>query len=89
MAHDCQNKTGASDEDLAKLMKYNPTGTKEGKCLVACIMQRVRTLDDKGKLNKDSAMRVAMVITNNDPAEMKTAEEVIDACVGIKVSDDV
>lgn len=88
IAQECQGKTGASAEDLANLMQHNPTGTKEGKCLLSCIMEKVDTIDSNGKLNKEGAMHIAMAMTKNDPAEMKIAEEIIDSCVGINVSDD-
>lgn len=88
MAEECQTKTGASANDLATLMNHSAAVTKEGKCLSACIMQKMNSLDSNGKLDKAGSMAVAMIITKNDPAEMKIAEEVIDACVGLKVSDD-
>lgn len=88
MAEECQKKTGASADDLATLMNHSAATTMEGKCLGACIMQKINTLDSNGKLDKAGSMAVAMIITKNDPVEMKIAEEVIDACVGLKVSDD-
>lgn len=88
VAQECQGKTGASAEDLANLIKHKPTGTKEGKCLLSCIMEKVDTQDSNGKLKKEGAMHIAMAMTKNDPAEMKIAEEIIDSCIGISVSDD-
>lgn len=88
IAKDCQGKTGASGEDLANISKHQPTGTKEGQCLLSCIMMSVDTLDGSGKLKKEGAMNIAMAITANDPDQMKIAEEVIDVCVAISVSND-
>lgn len=88
LAKDCQGKTGASAEDLANLIKHNPAGTKEGKCLLSCIMTAVDSLDANGKLKKEGAMNIAMAVTANDPAEMKIAEEMIDICSAISVSSD-
>lgn len=51
-------------------------------------MQKIHTLDEKGKFEKKSAMFIARVLTNNDSDEMKIAEEIIDNCVGISVPDD-
>uniref|UniRef100_T1GN16 Uncharacterized protein n=1 Tax=Megaselia scalaris TaxID=36166 RepID=T1GN16_MEGSC len=53
VAKECQGQTGASDADLANLIKHNPTGTKEGKCMLSCIMTKVDTQDSNGKLKKE------------------------------------
>lgn len=88
MAQDCQRKTGATLWDLANLVQRNPLSTKSGKCLMSCMMQKVYTVDGNGKLVKEGAMLIAYSLTNGDPTEMKIAEEIIDDCVELDVSDD-
>lgn len=88
IAKECQRSIGASDADLADLMNHNPSKSKEGKCMLSCIMKKVDSQDSNGKLKKEGAMNIAMTVTQNDPAEMKIAEEIIDSCVGISVSND-
>ena len=40
------------------------------------------------KLNKEVAMQCTMKLTQNNPEQMKLAEEVINTCVGISVPGD-
>lgn len=38
---DCKVSTGASDNDIAKLMIHAKPSSKEGKCLFSCIMDNI------------------------------------------------
>lgn len=87
-AQACQEKVGASTDDMANLIKKEPPTTKEGKCLIACVWQSVGSLDSNGKFKKEGAMAISKEITNNDPEHMKIAEEIVNSCAGISVSDD-
>lgn len=64
-------------------------GIRENKCLLSCVMQGVSLLDSSGKLIKGTGMAIAMGITNNEPDQMKIAEDIMNSCAGISVSDDV
>lgn len=89
MAQSCQKRTGASFFDMARLMYRLSISSRAGKCLMSCMMQKVFTLDSKGKLMKEGAMSIATFMTDDDPSKMKVAEEIIDDCAVIDVSDDV
>lgn len=89
MAQSCQKKTGASLFDMARLMYRITISSRTGKCLMSCMMQKVYTLDSKGKFMKEGAMSIATFMTDDDPSKLKIAEEIIDDCAKIDVSDDV
>lgn len=88
IANDCKGKSGASDEDLSNMLKNVPSDTRGSKCLLSCIMLTAHSLDSNGKLNKEGALALGMALAGNDPAKMKIAEEVVDSCIGIPLSDD-
>ena len=38
---ECKGSTGASDDDVGKLMMHAKPSTHEGKCLMSCIMDNI------------------------------------------------
>ncbi|KAG5667146.1 hypothetical protein PVAND_015143 [Polypedilum vanderplanki] len=48
----CKASTGASDDDIAKLMLHKKPEAKEGKCMFNCFMEKMGMLKE-GKMNKD------------------------------------
>ncbi|KAM7349265.1 general odorant-binding protein 28a-like [Cochliomyia hominivorax] len=85
---DCKSEVGASDSDIEELVGKKPSSTKEGKCLRYCLMQKYEVMDDKGKFVKDVALTHAHKYTDGSEERMKIAEEIIDTCNGLEVSDD-
>jgi hypothetical protein len=86
IALECKVNEDASDEDLSRLVSKKPPETKEGKCLMACILEQMGVIDD-GKLSVSGFLEFAKDAVDDDPGKMKIANELSKDCGGIKHSD--
>ncbi|XP_073828257.1 general odorant-binding protein 19d-like [Musca autumnalis] len=80
----CKEEKGASDDDVAALKAHEAPTTHEGKCMVACIMEKFEMLAD-GKLVKEKAIEVGVALFDDDEAK---ATAVVESCESLEVDDD-
>ncbi|CAG9811310.1 unnamed protein product [Chironomus riparius] len=52
LAAECQKSSGASDDDLEKIITHVKPETHEGKCMIACIFETMGVVKD-GKICKE------------------------------------
>ncbi|XP_070508795.1 general odorant-binding protein 19d-like [Chironomus tepperi] len=52
LAKECQKTTGASDDELEKILSHAKPETHEGKCMISCAFETMGVVKD-GKINKD------------------------------------
>lgn len=86
IALECKVNEDASDEDLSRLVSKKPPETKEGKCLMACILEQMGVMED-GKLSESGFIEFARDAVNADPEKMKVAQELSKECGALKHSD--
>ncbi|KAG5681627.1 hypothetical protein PVAND_011043 [Polypedilum vanderplanki] len=82
-AYKCKDIVNATDTDLSLLILKKPLTSREGKCLVGCIMIEVDILsDDNGKysLNEDGWMKFVAETAKNDAEIIKKMQEITDGC---------
>lgn len=86
IARECKAIEGASDDDIGRLAEKLRPDTREGKCLFACILEKLNMMKDQ-ELNKESFLAFAKVILAQDAEKMKSAAELADECMHIKEND--
>ncbi|KAG5669160.1 hypothetical protein PVAND_017055 [Polypedilum vanderplanki] len=79
IATDCKTSTGASDTDLTMLVLKKPIATKEGKCLLACIMETKKLIDGT-KLNEKNFSDFVSIAAKNDVEITKKVTEIALEC---------
>lgn len=79
---ECQNESGASDADVEIMYAKDIPTSPEGKCLHACIMEKVGMIKD-GKFSTDGFVEVTKMVTDNNENLVKAAKEVSEECVKI------
>ncbi|XP_005184493.1 general odorant-binding protein 28a [Musca domestica] len=84
----CKAEVGANDADLGEIIGKKPASTPEGKCLRACIMKKYEVIDANGKFAPAVALKHAQMYTEGAEDKMKIAQEIIDSCAKLSVSDD-
>ncbi|XP_068156428.1 general odorant-binding protein 19d [Drosophila tropicalis] len=88
VAHECKEETGATDEDVAQLMKHELGETHEAKCLRSCIMKKFEIMDDAGKLNKEKALELVKIMSKDNEETSASVAEIVDKCDEIEVPED-
>ncbi|TMW51720.1 hypothetical protein DOY81_003212 [Sarcophaga bullata] len=85
---ECKTEVGAKDSDIAELMEKKSPASKEGKCLLLCLMQKYEVMNGDGEFIKDAAIKHAEKYVDGDEARMAVATEIIDTCTAIEVESD-
>ncbi|XP_037935440.1 general odorant-binding protein 28a-like [Teleopsis dalmanni] len=88
IANDCKEETGASDDDVQEMLKHEPSGSTEAKCMRACLLKKVGIMDANGKLDKDVGAAVVKAKTHGDAGQEAIGIEIMDACASKMDSDD-
>ncbi|KAG5669158.1 hypothetical protein PVAND_017053 [Polypedilum vanderplanki] len=86
-AQECKNEVGATDNELSLLILKKPMVTKEGKCLVACIMKSMGIVEDQ-KMNEQNFIDFVSVAAKNDAGIIKKMREIASKCENIKDPDE-
>lgn len=86
IALECKVNEDASDNDLSLLVSKKAPETKEGKCLMACILEQMGIMDD-GKISTTGFIEFAQDVVNGDAGKMKIAQELAGECGKLKHDD--
>ncbi|XP_017052251.1 general odorant-binding protein 19d [Drosophila ficusphila] len=88
LANECKAETGATDEDVEKMLKHEEPETHEAKCLQSCVMKKFQIVDESGKLSKEHALELVKHISKPDAEKEDAPAEVVDKCEGIELPED-
>nr|AKN10577.1 general odorant binding protein 19d [Zeugodacus tau] len=80
IAEECKGQVGASDDDVTRMLKYEPATNDKAKCLQACIMKQFGILDDNNKLVEAGAMAYIKSLAAGDAELEKLSTEVYNEC---------
>ncbi|XP_022112420.2 general odorant-binding protein 28a-like [Pieris rapae] len=76
---ECIKEHQISVEDIKNLRaKKLPTG-ENAPCFLSCVLKKIGVMDDKGMLQKESAMELAKKVFNDDE-ELKMVEDYLHSC---------
>nr|AYN70632.1 odorant-binding protein 19d1 [Bactrocera minax] len=84
----CKEEVGATDDDVETILKFEPAGTMEAKCLHACIIKRFGVMNGDGKIDRDKAMEILTIIASGNGEQQALGVEVLEACADIDVNED-
>ncbi|TMW51709.1 hypothetical protein DOY81_003201 [Sarcophaga bullata] len=83
----CKAEVEADDDNIRELMHNTTNFSMKAKCLFACIMKKMKLMDENGKFVKDVALTYAKNNTGGDKNLLKMSEEIINICADIPVDD--
>ncbi|KAM7346813.1 general odorant-binding protein 19d-like [Cochliomyia hominivorax] len=83
----CKEEAGASDEEFEAMVKHQPSGSTEGKCMRACTLKKFGVMGDDGKMINDAALELSKALIK-DEEKQELIAEVIETCGALEVSDD-
>lgn len=86
IALECKVNEDASDDDLSRLVAKKPLESKEGKCMIACILEQMGIMDD-GKYTAQGFIEFGSEFAASVPNGMKLLEELAAECGAIKNAD--
>lgn len=87
MAQECKASEGASDTDLSLLILKKPMATKEGKCMLACILEQAG-ISENDKWNEKGFLEFISVPLNADESKIKKVELISKKCQGLMTDTD-
>ncbi|XP_041451766.1 general odorant-binding protein 19d-like [Drosophila obscura] len=87
-ANECKAETGATDEDVELMMKHEPSGNQEGKCLRACMMKKFKIMEEDGKLNIEHTLGMLKVMSEHAEEKEDVLTEVVETCAASDVTED-
>ncbi|WP_339472635.1 pheromone/general odorant binding protein, partial [Pseudomonas sp. EL_65y_Pfl1_R83] len=88
MAGECKEQVGASDDDVARLFKYEPAANDKAKCLNACLMKKIGILDENNKVIEAAAIAYVKQVSGGDAEFEKLSMETYNECKSTPESSD-
>ncbi|XP_039960308.1 uncharacterized protein LOC120774650 [Bactrocera tryoni] len=88
IAEECKGQVGASDDDVARLFKYEPAANDKGKCLNACTMKQIGILDENNKVVEAAAIAYIKQVSGGDADFEKLSMETYNECKSTPESSD-
>lgn len=86
IALECKVNEDGSDEDLSRLAARKPPETREGKCMIACILEQMGVMEE-GKFSTKGFIDFGSEAAGADPKGIKLVEELASECGGLKHDD--
>ncbi|XP_011211346.2 general odorant-binding protein 19d [Bactrocera dorsalis] len=80
IAEECKGQVGASDDDVARLFKYEPAANDKAKCLTACTMKKLGTMDENNKVVEAGAIAYIKQLSGGDAEFEKLSLETYNEC---------
>ncbi|XP_026482103.1 general odorant-binding protein 19d-like [Ctenocephalides felis] len=76
---DCAVETGASSDDIEKLLQKNIPDSKAGKCMINCVYKKLGVMKD-GKYHPDAGIEVSAMVHEHDSELMEKVKKIATEC---------
>lgn len=86
IALECKVNEDASDDDLTRLVGMKPIESKEGKCMIACILEQMGIMDE-GKFLKNGFIEYGKDIVEGNTKALKMIADLAEECGVLKAND--
>ncbi|XP_055300730.1 general odorant-binding protein 28a-like [Sitodiplosis mosellana] len=86
MAEECAGKEGATAADLQEAAEKKLPSTPSGKCMHACVLEKIGFLKDN-KGNMEGYVGLAKEVFGNDVANIQKATEIANECANVSDTD--
>nr|QKN21093.1 odorant-binding protein [Bactrocera correcta]QKN21541.1 odorant-binding protein [Zeugodacus tau] len=80
IAEECKAQVGASDDDVARMFKYEPSANDKAKCLNACTLKKLGTLDENNKVVDSAVVAYVKQVSGGDAEFEKLSMEIYSEC---------